>query len=98
MLMTGMALKKETKGFIYHCIKALSGKTGHTHIEVMGLTGDNATSIKCILDTLEGHCKPRSKEIVAATAYKQQVQGNLVCWSTQKMQRSHSGVQLGYSL
>ena len=30
-----------------------------------------------MLDTLEGHCKPRSKEIVATMAYKQLVQEDL---------------------
>ena len=42
----------------------------------MGLIGGGDTSTKYILDTLKGHCKPRSNEIVAATAYKQLVQGN----------------------
>ena len=39
--------------------------------------GDDATSTKCIVDALEGHCKPRSNKIVAATAYEQLVQGDL---------------------
>ena len=74
--MTSMRLKKESQEFICHCIKAWSGETDHAHIAV-GLTGDNATSTKCILDTSKGHCKPRSNEIVAATAYKQLVLGDL---------------------
>ena len=41
MLMTGMTLKKE------------SGETSYSHIETVGLTGDDAASKKCILDTLE---------------------------------------------
>ena len=45
--------------------------------EAVGLTVDEANSMKCILDALEGHYKPRSNEIVAAPAYKQLVQGNL---------------------
>ena len=77
MLTTGMALKKEPQDFICHCIKALSGETGHEHLEVAGLTVDNVARTKCLLDTLEGHCKPRSNEIVAATVYKQLVQGDL---------------------
>ena len=40
----------------------------------MGLTGDDATSTKCILDILEDHCELRSNEIVVATAYKQLTQ------------------------
>ena len=47
------------------------------HIETADLTSDDATSTKDIMDTLEGHCKPRSNEIVIATAYKQLVQGDL---------------------
>ena len=47
--MTGMVLKKEPQKFIYHYIKALSGEMGYTHIEAVGLTGDNVTSIKCML-------------------------------------------------
>ena len=77
MLTTGMALKKELQEFIYHCIKAWSGETAQTHIEAAGLTGDDATSTKHNLDILEGHYKPRSNEIVAATTYKQLVQGDL---------------------
>ena len=46
MLMTDLALKKDLQEFICHCIKAWSGETGHTHIEVVGVTGDNATSTK----------------------------------------------------
>ena len=77
ILMTGMALKKKPKEFIRHCLKVWSGQTGYAHIEAVGLTGDDATSIKCILDTPKGHCKPRSNEVVAATAYKQLVHGDL---------------------
>ena len=43
----------------------------------MSITNDDATSTKCILDALEGHCKPISNEIVAAASYKQLVQGSL---------------------
>ena len=49
----------------------------HTHIEAVGLTGDYATSKKCTLNALNGHCKPRSNEILAATVFKQLVQGDL---------------------
>ena len=74
MLMTDMTQKKDLQEFLCHFIKAWSGETGHTHIEAVGLTGDNATSTKYILDTLTCHCKPRSNDIVAVTAYKQWVQ------------------------
>ena len=47
------------------------------HIAVVGLTDDNANSTKCLLDTFKGHIKPRSEEIVAASAYKQLGQGDL---------------------
>ena len=77
MLMTCMARKKEPQEFICHSIKAWSLETGHAHIEVVSLTGYISTSTKCILDTLKGHYIPRSNEIVAATAYKQLVQGEL---------------------
>ena len=77
MLTTCMALKKEFYKFICHCIKAWSGETGQTHIKSVGITGDDATCTKCILGALEGHCKPRSNETVAAKAYKQLVQGNI---------------------
>ena len=53
--------------------KGLVGETGHPHIETVGLTGDNANRTKCILHTLKDHCKLRSNEIEAATAYNQQV-------------------------
>ena len=76
MLITGMALKKEPREFISHCIKVWSVETGQSHFESSGLTGDDATSTKHILDSLEGHCKPRSNEIVSAT-YKQLVQEDL---------------------
>ena len=48
---------------------------GQTHKEAVGPTGDYAASTKCIFKTLKIHCKPRSNEIVAATAYKQLVKG-----------------------
>ena len=70
ILTTGMVMKKEPHEFICHCIKACSGEMGHAHIEGAGLMGDDAHSMKCILDTLKGHCRPRSNERVAATAYK----------------------------
>ena len=73
--MTSMALLIEPQDIICHCTKAWSGDTGHTHIKAVELTGDDAASTKCLSDTLKGHCKPRSNEIVAATAYK--VQGDL---------------------
>ena len=71
MLITGMALKKEYQKLMCHCIKAWSGETGQMNIESVGLTGDDATSTKFSLDALEGHCKPRSNEIAAVTAYMQ---------------------------
>ena len=77
MLMTGMALKKQPKEFICYYIKAWSGETGYAHIEAVGLLGDDANIKKCILNAIEGHCEPRSYEIVAATAYKQLLQGDL---------------------
>ena len=77
MLMTGMALKKEPNDSICHCIKAWLGDTSHAHIEATGLTGDDAASTKCLLDTLKGHCKQWSNKIVAATTYKQLVQWDL---------------------
>ena len=82
MLLIGMARKKEPQEFICHCIKAWSQETGHTHIEVVGLTGYNVTSTKYILGIIEGDCKPKSNEIVAATAYRQLVQEVMVCQST----------------
>ena len=77
MLIMGMALMEEPQDFICHCIKALLGETDHAYIKAVDLTGDDVPSTKCLLDTLKGHCKPRSNEIVAATAYKQLVQGDL---------------------
>ena len=77
MLVTGMALKKEPQEFICHCIKAWSGKTHHTHIEVVCHTGDDATRTKCLLDTIKGHFKSRSNGIAAVRAYRQLVQGDL---------------------
>ena len=77
MLTTRMVLKKEHEEFIYHCIKAWSGETGQTHIESAGVTDDDVTSTKHLLDTLEGYCKPRVNEIIVTTAYKQLVQGDL---------------------
>ena len=77
MLTTGMVLKKEPKDFICQCIKAMSGETGHAHIKEVSFTGDDTANTKCLLDTLEGQCKPRSNEIVTATAYKQLLQGDL---------------------
>ena len=56
--------------------KGLFGDKGYTHIEAAGLMGDDENRTKCILDPLKGHCKPRSNKIVAATAYKQLVQGD----------------------
>ena len=47
------------------------------HIESVCLQDDDVNSINCILDALEDHWKPRSNEIVAATAFKQLVQGDL---------------------
>ena len=55
MLTTGMTLKKEPKEFTCHCIKAWSGETSQAHIKSVGLTGDDATTTKYILNTLEGH-------------------------------------------
>ena len=46
-------------------------------MEFVGLTGGDTISTKCILDAIKGQCKPKSYEIVAATAYQQLVQGNL---------------------
>ena len=81
ILMTGMVLKKNPRNhLLLH--KGLFGGDGTTHIEAVGLMGDDANSTKCILDTLKNHCKPRSNEILAATAYKQLVQGTLVFQST----------------
>ena len=77
MLTTGIALKKEPQEFICHCIKAQSGKTGQAHIKSVGLTGNDASNTICILGALGGHCKPSINDIVAATAYKQLVQGDL---------------------
>ena len=77
MLMTGMALQNEPQDFICHCIKAWSGETSHVHIKAVDLTGDDVASTKCLLNTLDSHCKPTSNKIVAATAYKQLVQGDL---------------------
>ena len=77
MLMTSIALKKDPQECIFHCTKAWSGELGHAYTEAVGLTGDDATSTKCLLDTLEGDFKPRSNKIVAVTAYKQLVQGDL---------------------
>ena len=77
MVKTGMALKKEAQEFMCNCTRAWSGEISHTHIEAVGLTGDDANNMKCILDVLEVHCIPKSNEILAATAYKQPVQGNL---------------------
>ena len=79
MLTTDMELKKKPQKFICPCIKAWLGERGHTHIETVGLMDDDANSTKCLLDTLKGHCKPRSNKIVAAKAYKQLVQGAMVC-------------------
>ena len=76
MLITGMAVKREPKEFICHCIKAWLGRWA-THIEAVYLMGDNSNSMKCILDAFKIDCKCRSNEIVAATAYKHLVQGYL---------------------
>ena len=77
LMMTGMALKKETQDFISHCIKAWFGMMGHARIEVVGLTVDNSNCTKCILDNLKGHCITKSTKILAATAYNQLEQGDL---------------------
>ena len=77
ILMTEMALNKEPQEFMHHCIKAWSGERGCTHIEAAGLTGDNTISTICILGSLEDLCKPRSNEIITATACKQLVQSYL---------------------
>ena len=61
-----MALKKELQEFICHYIKAWSGETDQTYIECVGLTGDDVTSTKHILDALEGHCKPRIYDNIEA--------------------------------
>ena len=53
------------------------GEMAHAHIEAVGLTDDNANSTKDLTDILEGHCKPRSNEIVTAMAYRQLMQGDL---------------------
>ena len=74
MLMTSMALKIKPQEFICHCIVAWSGETDHVQIEMVGVTGDNATNTKSTLDTLGGHCKPCNYDIVAASACKQLVQ------------------------
>ena len=45
--------------------------------------------------SLESHCKPRSNEIVAATAYRQLVQGDLgLPQYIKEMQRNHGSIQL----
>ena len=76
MLMTSMVLRKEPQEFICHSIKTwLRGWA--THSEAGGLMGDNANSMKCILNAIKSHCKPRSNKIVAAMAYIQLVQGDL---------------------
>ena len=40
--------------------KGLVGETGHADIESVGPMGDDANGIKCTLDALKGHCKPKS--------------------------------------
>ena len=75
--MIDVVLKKEPQEFICHCIKAWSRETVHTHIEAVGLTCHKAYNMIHLPDTLKGHFRPRSNEIVAATAYKQLVQGDL---------------------
>ena len=75
MQMTVMTLKKESQEFIYQCIRAWSGEKGHTHIEAVVL--NDANRQKFTLDAYTGHCILRSNKIVAATAYKQLVQGAL---------------------
>ena len=69
MLTTGMALKEEPYNFICQCTKAWSVETGQVHIESVGLTGDGGTSTKHIQDALEGHCRPRNNEILAAHSF-----------------------------
>ena len=54
MLTMDMVLK-EPQELICQCIKAWSGETCQTHIKSTGHTDDDATSIKHILDALEGH-------------------------------------------
>ena len=72
---------------------------GHAHREAAGPMGEDVNSMKYLLDALKDHCKPRSNEIVAATAYKQLVQGDLSLPEyIQKMQRSHSSMQLWHSI
>ena len=82
MLITGMVLKKEPQEFICHCIKAWSGN--YTHIEAVGLMDDYANSTKCLLDTLKGHQKPRSNEIVVVKLTNNWYKGTLVCQCTYK--------------
>ena len=57
--------------------KCLVEGDGHTHIEAVGLMGDDVNNMKCMLDALKGHYKLRSNEIVAATSYKQIIQADL---------------------
>ena len=48
------------------------------HIKAANLQGEDASNTSQILYALETHCRPRSNEIVAATVYKQLVQGVVV--------------------
>ena len=94
MLMTAMAMKKEPQEIHLSLHKGLVGEAGHAHIKEGDLTEDNADSTKYLLETLKGHCKLRSNEIVAATVYKQLVQGDLGLPAyIHKMQGSHSSMQ-----
>ena len=69
MLTPGMVLKKVPQEFICQCIKAWIGEMGHAHIETVCLMNGNANNTKYILDNIKDDCKPRSNEIVAATAH-----------------------------
>ena len=77
LLTKGMELKKEPVEFVCHSIKVWSGETCQTHIEAVDLSDEDVKSTKKCLDVLEQQCKPRSSEIVAATAYKQLVPGEM---------------------
>ena len=57
--------------------KGLVRGDGPHKIEAVGLTGDDACSTQCLLETLEVHCKPRNNIIVTAAAYNQLEQGDL---------------------
>ena len=65
-----MVLKKESEKFIGDCIKAWSGEMGHTH------RSGGSDGWWCSQDEVQTY-RPRSNEIVAATAYKQLVHVDL---------------------